>query len=276
VYGFGNFFDVYLDRMQAAQSTYGRRLLDVLDLHWYPAASFGPYEITNDYAPQDSAMIEARLQAPRSLWDPTYTERSWVIDVTGGPIKLLPRLRAQVSAHYPGTKLSISEYYYGRGGDISGGIAQADVLGVFGREGVYAAALWPNAGVWAAPYNGDANKAYAYVFGAFRMFLNYDGAGGRFGDIGLQATTSNAQLTSVYASRDALGRTVIVAINKSRTTTRAAMALQGVSGATKAAVWSLTGASALPVRQADVALNGSASLTYTMPALSVSTLVLTP
>ena len=44
---------------------------------------------------------------------------------------------AKIAAHYPGTKLSISEYNYGAGGDISGGIAQADVLGVFGREGLF-------------------------------------------------------------------------------------------------------------------------------------------
>jgi O-glycosyl hydrolase len=108
------------------------------------------------------------------------------------------------------------------------------------------------------------------------MFLNYDGAGGRFGDTGLEATTSNAQASSVYASRDALGRTVIVAINKARTAKRAAIVVQGASGVNKAAVWALTGASALPVRQPDVPFSTSTSLTYTMPAMSVTTLVLTP
>ncbi|MEO7360831.1 MAG: glycoside hydrolase family 44 protein [Gemmatimonadaceae bacterium] len=275
-YGTQNFFDVYLDRMRAAESTYGRRLLDVLDTHWYPAASYGGYEITNDYAPQDSATIEARVQAPRSLWDPTYTENSWVVQVTGGPVKLLPRLRAQIAAHYPGTKLAITEYYYGRGGDISGGIAQADVLGIFGREGVFAAALWPNAGVWAAPYAGDGNKAYAYVFGAFRMFLNYDGSGGRFGDTGLLATTNNVTGSSVYASRDGQGRIVIVAINKSRVAKKAAVTLSGTGGLTRASVWALTAASPSPVRQTDIAVANSSTLSYTMPALSVSTIVVSP
>ena len=276
LYGTQNFFDVYLDRMRAAENTYGRRLLDVLDTHWYPAASYGGYEITNDYAPQDSATIEARVQAPRSLWDATYTENSWVVQVTGGPVKLLPRLKAQIAAHYPGTKLAITEYYYGRGGDISGGVAQADVLGIFGREGVFAAALWPNAGVWAAPYAGDGNKAYAYVFGAFRMFLNYDGAGGRFGDTGLQATTNSVTGSSVYASRDAQGRIVIVAINKSRVAKIAAITLSGAGGLRTARVWALTASSATPVRQADIAVANSSTLSYTMPALSVSTIVVSP
>jgi hypothetical protein len=107
------FLDVYLDRLHAAEQREGRRLVDVLDVHWYPAAQHGR-EVTNDHAPQDSAMVEARLQAPRALWDPTYDERSWVTEVTGGPVRLLPRLREQIAAHYPGTRLAVTEYYYGR------------------------------------------------------------------------------------------------------------------------------------------------------------------
>jgi Glycoside hydrolase family 44/Bacterial Ig-like domain (group 2) len=274
-YGTQNFFDVYLARMRAAEATYGRRLLDVLDLHFYPAASSGGSEITNDYATQDAAMAEARMQAPRSLWDPTYTENSWVVQVTGGPVRLIPRLRDQIAANYPGTKIAITEYYYGRGGDISGGIAQADVLGVFGREGVYAASLWPIAGLWAAPYGGDGNKAYAFAFGAFRMYRNYDGAGGRFGDTGLRALTSDNAMSSVYASRDDAGNVVLIAINKTGTSKVASIALRNVTGLTKARVYTMTSASATPVRQADLTVNAGAT-SYAMPAYSVSTIVVTP
>jgi len=38
----------------------------------------------------------------------------------------LPRMLAKIAAHYPGTKLSLSEYNYGAANDISGGVAQAD------------------------------------------------------------------------------------------------------------------------------------------------------
>lgn len=270
------FLDVYLDRLRAAERTEGRRLVDVLDLHWYPATGTRHGEITNDYAPQDSADIEARLQAPRSLWDSTYDEQSWVSGVTSGPIRLLPRLRAQIAARYPGTKLAITEYYYGRGGDISGGIAQADVLGIFGREGVYAASLWPQAGVWAQPYGGKGEKAYAYVFGAFRMFRNYDGRGARFGDTGVEAVASDPAAASVYASLDSAGRVVIVAINKRRSAQPARIALAHPATLRSAAVYTLTGASPTPARAADVPVAADNTLTYTMPALSVSTLVLAP
>ncbi len=275
-FGTQNFFDVYLDRMRAAESTYGRRLLDVLDLHWYPATGTNNGEITNDYAPQDSAMIYKRVQAPRSLWDPTYDEQSWVSGVTSGPVGLLPRLRAQIAAHYPGTKIAITEYFYGRGGDISGGIAQADVLGVFGREGVFAAAIWPIAGIYAQPYGGDGKKAYAYVFGAFRMFRNYDGAGGHFGDIGLRAATSDAVASSVYASRDDAGNVVIVAINKSSGAKSTRTTIAGTASLRGARLYTLTGAATDPVRQPDLTTISGNVLTYTMPPMSVSTIVITP
>ena len=275
-FGTQNFFDVYLDRMRAAEATYGRRLLDVLDLHWYPATGTTNGGITNDFAPQDSAMISKRVQAPRSLWDATYNEGSWINDVTAGPINLLPRLKAQIAAHYPGTKIAITEYFYGRGGDISGGIAQADVLGIFGREDVFAAAIWPVAGVFAPPYNGDGKKAYAYVFGAFRMFRNYDGAGGRFGDTGLRATTSDATASSVYASRDGAGNIVLVAINKTNTAKSARITIAGVTAIRTARPYTLTVASPDPVRQPELTAIAGNVLTYLLPAMSVSTIVVTP
>ena len=39
-------------------------------------------------------------------------------------------------------KIAITEYNYGGNNHISGAIAQADVLGIFGREGVFAANFW--------------------------------------------------------------------------------------------------------------------------------------
>ena len=276
VHGTRNFFDVYLSRMRAAEATHGRRLLDVLDLHWYPAAYTSGGEITNDFATQDSLTIETRMQAPRSLWDPSYDEGSWVSGVTGGPIRLIPRLREQIAANYPGTKLAITEYYYGRAGDISGGIAQADLLGIFGREGVFAAALWPQANVFAPPFGGDGARAWAYAFAAFRMFLDYDGAGARFGDLGLDARTNDVPGSSVYASRDATGRVVLVVINKGRVPRAAEITVTGATGLARAQVYTLTSAAARPVRQGDLLVTGGTRVSYTMPALSVSTLVLMP
>jgi hypothetical protein len=275
-YGSQSFVDIYLAQMRQAEAAAGRRLLDALDIHWYPAAGTNAGEISNDYANQDAAMVRARLQAPRSLWDPTYDERSWVSGVTNGPIELLPRLKRLIAAHYPGTKIAITEYYYGRAGDISGGIAQADVLGIFGREGVHTAALWPQAGVYAQPYVGDGAKAYAYAFGAFRMFLNYDGAGARFGDTGVAATNPDPANTSFYASLDEQGRVVVVAINKTATPQVAAIRVQHPTALRTAHPYLLSAGGPAPVAQAPLAIDAGNTLRYTLPPMSVTTLQLRP
>ena len=117
--------------MSAAETTAGKRLIDGLDLHWYPEATGGGTRITDDGT--SAAEVAAREQAPRSLWDSTYTETSWIAqDSTDGPIDLIPREQAKIAAHYPGTALSFTEWNYGGGTDISGAIATADVLGIFG------------------------------------------------------------------------------------------------------------------------------------------------
>ena len=132
------------------------------------------------------------------------------------PSGLLPRLMKQISENYPGTKLSISEYDYGGGQDISGAIAQADTLGLFGKYGVYAAALWPL----------QSNEKF--LLGAMRMFRSYDAHGGAFGDTSIAAQTSKPAETSIYASTDSAhpGRLVLVAINRTLTDLSAAISLK--------------------------------------------------
>ena len=49
-----------------------------------------------------------------------------------------------IEAHYPGTPLLISEWNFGAESDMNGALAIAEVLGIYGREGVYAAAYWRN------------------------------------------------------------------------------------------------------------------------------------
>ena len=163
--GKGTFLDWYLDRIKAASTTAGVRLVDDLDLHWYPEATGGGVRITG--TDTTAAVVAAREQAPRSLWDPTYVESSWITNDYGyGAIRLLPRTKDRIAAHYPGTGIALTEWNYGGGGHISGAIACSDVLGIFGREGVDVASYWPL----------QSNESYAY--GAFAAFRNYDGAGG--------------------------------------------------------------------------------------------------
>jgi hypothetical protein len=262
----GNFIGYFLGRMQEAGTQYGGRLLDVLDVHWYPEARGDNVRIADDQGAQPSpGLVEARVQAPRSLWDPTYTEDSWITQwSTKGPIRLLPRLRDRISARYPGTELAITEYNYGGGAHISGGIAQADVLGIFGREKVFAACLW----------RLGANQDF--IHGGFDVFRDFDGQGGRFADTHIQAITSDPASTSLYASVDAStpSKMVIVCLNKRTAALNVEIGIRHPIAFSRAKVFRLTASSPSPKAAPEIVLGGTTRFTYTMPAMSISVLAM--
>ncbi len=260
-----NFLDFYLAGMRDAERTSGKRLLDVLDIHWYPEARGGGRRITEASAAPET--VRARLQAPRSLWDPDYREDSWIVnDAIHEPIRLLPRLKEQIARQYPGTRLAITEYNYGGGSDISGGIAEADVLGIFGREGVFAAALWPS----------GADERF--VYGGFAMYRDYDGHGGKFGNVSVAAQTSDVERSSVYASEDEKGpaRMVITAINKTDQPLPAELHVQSRTAFRRMDIYRLTSASSAPQPAGSREINSGEPIRETLPPMSVSTLVLRP
>ena len=260
-----DFLEFYLAQMAAAESPNGHRLVDVLDVHWYPEAQGGGVRITEEN--NTAAVVAARKQAPRSLWDPTYTETSWITQCcSGGPIRLLPRLQEKITANYPGTRLAITEYNYGGANHISGAIAQADVLGIFGREALFAATLWRLTG------NND------FIYGGFEMFRNYDGANGSFGDTSIRATNSDITNASVYASFNTgdPGRLVIVCINKADTAQTAGIAVTHTVQFNTVQVYELSGTNPVPQRKTDLPITLTNAFQYSMPANSISTLVLLP
>jgi Glycoside hydrolase family 44/Dockerin type I domain/PEP-CTERM motif len=260
-----NYLEWLLRETKNAETTQGRKLMDVLDVHWYPEAQGGGVRITENN--NSAAVVAARVQAPRSLWDPTYTETSWITGCcSGGPIKLLPNLQRDVDDFNPGTKLAITEYNYGGTNHISGGIAQADALGIFGREGLFAATFWS--------LYGDSQSQF--TSGAFKMYLDYDGAGGEFGDTAIDSETTSINDSAVYASVDSSdpNRMVVVAINRSGSDQTTGIAVAHDRVFDHAEVYQLTSASANPVRAADIELDLLNAFQYTMPAFSVTTLVL--
>jgi len=205
------------------------------------------------------------VQSPRSLWDPTYTENSWITNaVLGEPIQILPRLQSKINAEFPGTEISITEYENGGDNHIAGTIAQADNLGIFGSQGVYAATLWPL---------GNC----PHILAGFRAFRGFDGASADFGDTSLQTSSSDVQNVVVYASLDstAPGRVVFVAINRSTFSKVTSINGQSLSGT--ATIYQMTASSAQgqnpvkPVLAGQMAVSGT-SLSVTLPALSVTTI----
>ena len=197
--------DYFLDMMKKLEKRHGKRLVHALDFHWYPEAR-GRKRITEDAA--DSKTIDARLQAPRSFWDPTYQEKSWIVDQIKRPIRLFPFLKEIIKKRYPGTELTMTEYNFGGTTHVSGALAQADVLGVLGREGVYMANYWGNgAGIGELP---------PYIVQAFKLYRNYDGKGGKFGDVAVSATTPDLDAASIFAAKNSKnpGELTVLVINK--------------------------------------------------------------
>ena len=260
-----NYYEYLLQQVHNAEVTQGRKLMDVLDLHWYPEAQGGGVRITENN--NSAAVVAARVQAPRSLWDPTYTETSWITGCcSGGPIKLLPNVQRDIDDFDPGTKIAVTEYNYGGTNHISGGVAQADALGIFGQQGLFAATFWS--------LYGDSQSQFAS--GAFKMYLDYDGAGGTFGDTSVDADTSSIADSAVYASIDSTdpNRMVVVAINRTASTQTTGIAVTNDRVFDHAEIYQFTAASANPMRVSDVEFDLLNAFQYTMPAYSVSTLVL--
>jgi hypothetical protein len=262
------FPDKYLPAIKSASITYGKPLVDVYDFHWYSEATDGTgNRVTNLTGPTlTDAQVQAIVQCPRSLWDTTYKENSWITNnVLNAPIDILGRLQAKIAAENPGMKIAITEYNNGGGEHIAGTIAQADNLGIFGSQGVFAAAFWP------------LNSNDTYILAGFRAFRGFDGVNASFGDISLESTSTSVQDVVVYASQDSAtpGRVVFVAINRSASAKVTAINGQPLSGT--AYLYQMTAASAQnqnpvePILAGQMPATGS-SLTVTLPPLSVTTI----
>jgi hypothetical protein len=260
----GEYMSWYLQQLAAAEKTYGKRLVDVLDMHWGSEARGDGNRILDETVAQTAGLIAARLQAPRSLWDPNYKETSWIVDdYLKQPLKWIPRLKERINTYYPGTKISFSEYNHGGGGIISGGIAEADVLGVFGREDVYLATHWDR-------------EDSPYIYGAMRLYVNYDGAGARVGDISVKAVSTNDEKSSVYAMQSSTDskKLYIVAINKTSAALSTNISIANAGSFTKYSRYIIYDGVSTPKGMGDTTISSSA-FNYSMPAMSVTTMVLT-
>lgn len=261
--GYRWFIDYYLDELCAAETAVGRRLVDVLDLHYYTEAKGACGERSCSHYDNDDC-ITARLNSFRSLYDPTYRENSWIVDSGAQFFPLLPNIQESIDKFYPGTKLAFTEYDFGGGDHISGGVAQADTLGIFAEYGVYFASLW----------HFDSNE---YQLSAINMFTNYDGEGSGFGNI-LVESSSSLYDVSVYASVDEGNDDTIKIIVTNRSIhdeTLSNITIDSEKSYTFAEVYSIYGDSPEIRRLDGVDSISGNTFSYTLPALSVTEFVIT-
>ncbi len=259
------FIDYFLDQMKQASTTNSQRLLDVLDLHNYSEAQGGGARVTDNTDYTNIACNQARLQAPRAFWDATYVENSWIGQYFPGFLPFLPNIQQSISTFYPGTKLGFTEYNFGGESHISGGIAQADILGIFGKNSVYLASLWP------------LHNDLTYTAAAFKLYRNYDGTGQQFGDTSVTAAASDVVTCSTFASLESssTARLHVVVLNKSYSTpTVLNFTVAGTTPYGSARVFAFDSARATITERAAVTNISGNQFSYTLPALTAAHFVL--
>ncbi|RKP54544.1 cellulase [Pararobbsia silviterrae] len=235
--------------------------VDVVSLHFYPQG--GEFKETQGANPAvaDAPAIELlRNRSTRDLWDPTYQDPTWIHSV----IALIPLMRQWVDTYYDaGTPIAITEYSWGGDTTMNGATAQADVLGIFGREGLDIAARW-----------GTLTPDMP-VYKAFALYRNYDGQGSGFGTTSVAATgmqTDPDQVSSFAALRDHDSVLTIVVINKQRDRPAdATIAVEHFAAQGKAETWQLADNALARVLDADLA---GGQLRATLPPKSVTLFVL--
>lgn len=241
-----------LQKIRQQETATGTKLLDVFSLHFYPQSG----EYSNDVS---NSMQQLRNASTRSLWDPNYTDKSWIND----KVRLIPRMKEWINQYAPGLKLAITEYSWGADNHINGATTQADVLGILGREGVDIATRWT------APAVGSP------TFKAFQMYRNYDGQKSSFGERSVQATVPNPDQLAAFAALRASDQALTVMVVNKDLTAGHPVALKLANfgtGSGSVQRWQLTNSNTI---HALTTLNYSGSqVVDTVPAQSVTLYVL--
>jgi hypothetical protein len=253
-----------LDQMKQYEDGHGQRILDWLSLHFYPQGG----EFSGNTT---AAMQRLRNRSTRGLWDPSYVNESYIGDQAPGynVLRLIPRMKDWAATYYPGTKIGLTEYNWGAEMHMNGATAEADLLGLFGREGLGMAIRW------VVPDTGTP------VYKAFQMYRNYDGGKSTFGDTSVSATASrtdapggdHADHVSVFAAeRSSDGALTIMIVNKDLSgTTPVTVNVANFASGDAAMAWRL--AANVITQPPSVPVNAG-TLQLTVPAQSVTLLVL--
>jgi hypothetical protein len=245
----------YLEKLAEHHAKTGVRILDVVDVHFYPQAD----RVGSRNGGTDARTAALRLRSTRALWDPSYIDESWISD----RVQLIPRMQRLIAESYPGLGFSIGEYNFGAEEHMSGGLAVAEALGRFAQGGVTSAFYWT--------YPPDRSPAYW----AFRAYRNFDGAGGRFLDRSLPTTMADG--VSLFASRDGSGSHIVAVVLNLQPdrAIRARVTSTGCAAAARSRAFSYSGGpdgfTSAPVEASGNAITTGVLSPYSMTVLDIST-----
>lgn len=182
----------YLKQLHSHDAATKQRSIDVFSLHIYPQGG----EFGGDTSKE---MQLRRNRSTRSLWDASYKDETWINDT----VRLIPRMKEWVADNYPGLQSGITEYNWGAEDHINGATTQADILGIFGREGLDLATRWTTPG------------ANTPTFKAMKLFRNPNDKKQGFGETSVRASVPNPDEVSAFASvRKQDKALTIIVVNK--------------------------------------------------------------
>jgi hypothetical protein len=132
-------------------------------------------------------------------------------------------------------------------------------LGIFGRESLDLATLFPSPGI---------NQPVAF---ALRMYRNYDGKASKFGDISVKAISNYQGQLAIYAAEESTtGALTIMVINKTANSTTAPLTLSNFNPTGTVQRWQYSAAQLTQiVRLADQTVVNK-TITSTFPANSIT------
>ncbi|HMJ51290.1 MAG TPA: glycoside hydrolase family 44 protein [Polyangiaceae bacterium] len=200
-----------LKRFKQAEAQAGKRLVDTVDIHWYPELygkdAKGEKRRVLDDIPYDKAFARLQWESIREWYDPSFQPTAELESWTAGSNRemlwqpyhpIIPALRKIVDTYYPGTKLAINEYDSGSPEHYHGALIRAAVLGIFMQENLYMAQNW---------HQTESNK---FTYWAQKLYGNYDGKGSRVGGKFVPSQSSQPDLLTFAATSGARFRIVLV------------------------------------------------------------------
>jgi hypothetical protein len=258
------YYQWLLQQLYAYKQQTGTQLLDVLSVHCYNGA---PGASDDSLAGQQYRNRETRI-----LWDPTFQDPSWYgdIGINGRIINWIPTLKAMVSQYYPGLQIGCTEYNWGDEPNLNGATTQADVLGIYGREGFDLATRWT-----VAKNTNTTPTTYYVTYLASQIYRNYDGKDSTFGNTSVEADVANPDNLSAFASvRESDGALTVMVINKQQGSTPVTLNLTNFSAAGTAQAWQISSASQTSIaRLADLSVANN-SVSTTVPSQSITLFVI--
>jgi len=241
-----------LKTLAAYQRKTGYQLLNIFSLHYYPQQG--------EYGGDDSPPMQAiRNRSTRSLWDPNYTDPTWINAV----VQLIPRMKSWVSAYYPGLPTAITEYSWGDDAFLNGATTQADILGIFGRENLDIGTRFTCPDVGTPTYL------------AMKIYRNYDGSKSGFGDTSVSCLAPNPDDLSAFASqRTKDSALTVIVVNKVTTAAPIKLNLSGFDARVAAVPYQIQSADQNAITRISSVPVSNGILSTTVPAQSITLFVI--